>query len=59
MTQMSPESSYESVSNFSPKVRIRVGFRFYLDYRVGVGFSFRVGLGLPVFFFPQVKHFDS
>ena len=57
MTQMSPESSYESVSNFSPKVRIRVGFRFYLDYRVGVGFSvrIRIGLGLPVFFFLRLN----
>ena len=42
---MSHESSYESVSGFLPKVRIRVGFRV----RIRVGLA--LVLGLPVFFF--------
>ena len=45
---MSHESSYESVSGFSPKVRIIIRFRVWI--RVGVGFIVRVGVGFRVFF---------
>ena len=40
------KSSYESVSGFSPKVRIRVRFRFWIQ--VGVCFSVRVGVRVRV-----------
>ena len=36
MSQMSHESSYESVSGFSPKVRIRVRYRVWIRAGVGV-----------------------
>ena len=50
------ESSYDSVSGFSPKVRIRVGFKV----RIGVGFSVMVGVRVRVTgVFSQVKHFNS
>ena len=51
---MSHESSYESVSGFSPKGRFRVRIRVWI--RVGADFSVMVGVtGV----FSQVKHFDS
>ena len=46
MSQMSYESSYESVSGFSSKVRISVRFRVWI--RIGVGFSDRIGVRVSV-----------
>ena len=45
MSEMSHESSYESLSGFTPKFRTRVGF----SVRLGLGLGLR--LGSPVFFF--------
>ena len=54
MRQMSHESSFEPVSGFPPKVRIRVRFR--VGIWIGVGFSVRVGIRIGVY--SHVKHFD-
>ena len=48
MSQMTHESSYESVSGFSQEVRIRI--------RVGVGFSVRVGVSGSLFLRREIEN---